>query len=158
MEACRQLDNNVQDTALDSKRLTPCSHTVTPSGNRINDTLRAALSSAGDFFSANSPAQLRASLDAVFSAINAENASGTSPSFSNPTLAAGSLFVQSGFFTNTWEGYVKAYDAKAYLDFLGGTGSEQLSQQSLKHLRRLARRQRRPLPPRLRDRGSSARS
>jgi type IV pilus assembly protein PilY1 len=124
LEACRQLDDNVQDTALDSKRPTPCVHTVSPSGNRINDSLRAALSSAGDFFSANSPAQLRASLDAVFSAINAENASGTSPSFSNPTLAAGSLFVQSGFFTNTWEGYVKAYDAKAYLDFLGGTGSE----------------------------------
>jgi type IV pilus assembly protein PilY1 len=124
LEACRQLDDNVQDTALDSKRITPCTHAVSPSGNRINDTLRAALSSAGDFFSANSPAQLRASLDAVFSAINAENAAGTSPSFSNPTLTAGSLLVQSGFFTNTWEGYVKAYDAKAYLDFLGGSGSE----------------------------------
>lgn len=124
LEACRQLDDNVQDTALDAQRATPCVHTVAPSGNRINDTLRAALSSAGDFFSANSPSQLRASMDAVFSAINAENAAGTSPSFSNPTLTAGSLFVQSGFFTNTWEGYVKAYDAKAYLDFLGGVGLE----------------------------------
>ncbi|MGB3428578.1 MAG: PilC/PilY family type IV pilus protein [Burkholderiaceae bacterium] len=124
LEACRQLDDNAQDATLNPQRPTPCVYTVTPSGNRINDTLRAALSSAGDFFSANSPSQLRASLDAVFSAINAENAAGTSPSFSNSTLSAGSLFVQSGFFTNTWEGYVKAYDAKAYLDFLGGTGSE----------------------------------
>jgi type IV pilus assembly protein PilY1 len=124
LEACRQLDDNAQDTALDSKRPTPCIHTVSPSGNRINDTLRASLSSAGDFFSANSPAQLRASLDAVFSAINAENAAGTSPSFSNPTVAAGSLFIQSGFFTNTWEGYVKAYDTTAYLNFLASGGSE----------------------------------
>ena len=124
LEACRQLDDNAQDTALDSKRPTPCIHTVSPSGNRINDTLRAALSSAGDFFSANSPSQLRASLDAVFSAINAENAAGTSPSFSNPTVSAGSLFIQSGFFTNTWEGYVKAYDAPAYLNFLASGGAE----------------------------------
>jgi len=124
LEACRQLDDNAQDTLLDSQRPSACAHAVTPSGNRINDTLRGALSSAGDFFSANSPTQLRASLDAVFAAINSENAAGTSPSFSNPTLTAGSLLVQSGFFTNTWEGYAKAYDAKAYLDFLGGLGAE----------------------------------
>ena len=126
LEACRQLDDNLSDTALDPQRPAACGHTVSPSGNRINDTLRGALSSAGDFFSANSPGQLRASLDAVFSAINAENAAGTSPSFSNPTLAVGSLLVQSGFFTNTWEGYVQAFDAKAYLDFLGGVGVQPL--------------------------------
>ena len=32
--------------------------------------------------------------------------------------------MQSGFFTATWEGYVTAYDAKAYLGFLGGRNVE----------------------------------
>ena len=123
LEACRQLDDNTADTALDSQRQTACVHSVTPSGNRINDTLRGALAGSGDFFSANSPGQLRASLDAVFAAINAENASGTAPSFSSPNLTAGSLLVQSGFFTNTWEGYVQAFDAKAYVQYLNGVGA-----------------------------------
>lgn len=49
---------------------------------------------------------------------------GVLPSFSASTLADGSLFVQSGFFAATWEGYVTAFDAKAYLGFLGGRGAE----------------------------------
>jgi type IV pilus assembly protein PilY1 len=120
LEACRQLDDNAQDALLNPQRPTPCVYSVTPSGNRINDTLRAGLSSHGDFFSANSPDQLRAALDAVFSAISAENAAGTVPAFSSPSVAAGGLLVQSGFRTNVWDGYMWAYDTKAYLDFLAG--------------------------------------
>jgi type IV pilus assembly protein PilY1 len=116
LEDCRQLDNNVADAAIPGRP--PCTLTVAPSGNRINDTLRAALSSGGDFFSANSPAALRAALDAVFSAINAENASGTAPGLNNSLVGAGNLIVQSGFFTNTWEGYVQAFDQVALLNFL----------------------------------------
>lgn len=124
LEDCRQLDDNTQDSALDAQRPTNCTHTVSPSGNRINDTLRAALSSTGDFFSANSPAQLRNSINAVFAAIISENAAGTAPSFSSSEIGVGKLFVRSGFFTNTWEGYIRAYDSKAYVDFLNGAGTE----------------------------------
>jgi len=120
LEECRQLDNNADDNALPTPN---CTFTHNP-GNRINDTLRAALAGGGDFFSAASPVELRDSLAAVFEAIVAENASGTTPAFSNTTLVAGSVFVRSRFRTNVWDGFVEAYDAQAYLDFLGGTGSE----------------------------------
>jgi type IV pilus assembly protein PilY1 len=46
------------------------------------------------------------------------------PSFSASTLTDDSLFVQSGFVSPAWEGYVTAYDAKAYLGFLGGRNVE----------------------------------
>ena len=49
---------------------------------------------------------------------------GALPSFSASVLADDSLFVQSGFVLATWEGYVSAYDAKAYLGFLAGRSSE----------------------------------
>ena len=120
LEDCRQLDNNADDNALP----TPNCTFVEPAGNRINDTLRAALAGAGDFFSAASPAELRNNLASVFERIIAENAAGTSPSFSNTTLVPGAVFVRSRFRTNVWDGFVEAYDAKAYLDFLGGTGTE----------------------------------
>jgi type IV pilus assembly protein PilY1 len=121
LEDCRQLDDNAADAAIPGRP--PCTLTQTPSGNRINDTLRGSLVSAGDFFSANSPAALRAALEAVFSAISAENAAGTAPGLSSSTVGAGNVIVQSGFFTNTWEGYVQAYDQVALLNFLrfGGT-------------------------------------
>ncbi len=45
-------------------------------------------------------------------------------SFSASVLADDSLFVQSGFVPATWEGYVTAYDAKAYLEFLAGRSGE----------------------------------
>lgn len=120
LEDCRQLDDNVADAAIPSRP--PCTLTVSPSGNRINDTLRGALSSGGDFFSASSPASLRSALDAVFSAINAENSSGTAPGLSSSNVGAGNLIVQSGFFTNTWEGYVQAFDQVALLTFLRSGG------------------------------------
>lgn len=119
LEACRQLDDNADDTALNPS----CGHTVAPSGNRINDTLRAGLTSGGDFFSATSPAALKSSLQAVFAAIGSDNAAGTSPGLSSSTVGAGNLVIQSGFFTNVWDGYVRAFDQVALLTFLtsGGT-------------------------------------
>jgi type IV pilus assembly protein PilY1 len=117
-EACRQLDDNVDDTALNPS----CVHTVAPSGNRINDTLRAGLTSGGDFFSATSPAALKSSLQAVFAAIGSDNAAGTSPGLSSSTVGAGNIIIQSGFFTNTWDGYVRAFDQIQLLTFLTSGG------------------------------------
>jgi len=105
-EACRQLDINAADAAINPG----CTYTVAPSGNRINDTLRAGLASGGDFFSATSPTALKSSLQAVFAAIGSDNAAGTSPGLSSSTIGAGNLIIQSGFFTNVWDGYVRAYD------------------------------------------------
>src|SRR5678815_1673189 len=119
LEPCRQLDDNADDTALSPS----CGHTVAPSGNRINDTLRAALTSGGDFFSATSPAALKSSLQAVFAAIGSDNAAGTSPGLSSSTVGAGNIIIQSGFFTNTWDGYVRAFDQIQLLTFLTSGGS-----------------------------------
>ena len=54
LEDCRQLDDNAADAAIPNRPA--CTLTEVPSGNRINDTLRGALVSGGDFFSAQSPA------------------------------------------------------------------------------------------------------
>ena len=118
-EACRQLDDNADDSVVNPS----CVHTVAPSGNRINDVLRAGLTSGGDFFSATSPGALKSSLQAVFAAIGSDNAAGTSPGLSSSTVGAGNLVIQSGFFTNVWDGYVRAFDQIALLTFLtsGGT-------------------------------------
>ncbi len=118
-EPCRQLDDNADDAVLNGGT---CSYTVAPSGNRINDTLRGGLTSGGDFFSATSPAALKSSLQAVFAAIGADNAAGTSPALSSSTVGAGNLIIQSGFFTNTWDGYVRAFDQQALLTFLTSGG------------------------------------
>ncbi len=116
LEDCRQLDNNAADAAIPGRP--PCALTVAPSGNRINDTLRGSLASGGDFFSAQSPAALRSALEAVFAAISSENAAGTAPGLSSSSVGAGNVIVQSGFLTNTWEGYVNAFDQVALLNFL----------------------------------------
>ncbi|HQR20264.1 MAG TPA: PilC/PilY family type IV pilus protein [Burkholderiaceae bacterium] len=121
LEDCRQLDSNTADAAIPGRP--PCTLTVSPSGNRINDTLRGALVTGGDFFSAQSPAALRSALEAVFSAISAENAAGTAPGLSSSSVGAGNVIVQSGFFTNTWEGYVQAFDQVALLTFLQSGGA-----------------------------------
>ena len=121
LEDCRQLDDNDEDTAVTGGT---CAHVppVSPgSGNRINDTLRGALTSGGDFFSASSAAALKSSLEAVFAAIGSDNAAGTSPGLSSSTVGAGNLIIQSGFFTNTWDGYVKAFDQQALLAELSCT-------------------------------------
>jgi type IV pilus assembly protein PilY1 len=120
LEPCRQLDDNVDDAAINPG----CTYTVAPSGNRINDVLRAGLTSGGDFFSATSPAALKSSLQAVFAAIGSDNAAGTSPGLSSSTVGAGNIIIQSGFFTNTWDGYVRAFDQVALLTFLTSGGMQ----------------------------------
>ena len=118
LEPCRQLDDNADDAVINPG----CAYTVAPSGNRINDTLRAGLTSGGDFFSATSPAALKSSLQAVFAAIGSDNAAGTSPGLSSSTVGAGNIIIQSGFFTNTWDGYVRAFDQIQLLTFLTSGG------------------------------------
>jgi Tfp pilus tip-associated adhesin PilY1 len=100
-------------------------HTVAPSGT-ASTTRCAPAWPAPATYSANSPGSLRNSLAAVFEDLSKEASAGTGVGFSNTTIAAGEMLVQSGFFTNTWEGYVQAVDSKAQLDFLNGVGPQPL--------------------------------
>ena len=65
---------------------------------------------------------MKSSLQAVFAAIGADNAAGTSPGLSSSTVGAGNIIIQSGFFTNTWDGYVRAFDQIQLLTFLTSGG------------------------------------
>jgi type IV pilus assembly protein PilY1 len=124
LEPCRQFDNNARDASLPPPACTPAQHTVSPSGNRINDMLRGSLSGYGDFFAAQSPDQLGEALKAAIAAILAEGAAGSAPAFSSPSVSAGGLLVKSGFRTNVWDGYVYAFDTKEYIRHLAGEIAE----------------------------------
>ena len=108
-EPCRQLDDNADDAALNR---VVRAHGG-PSGNRINDTLRAALTSGGDFFSATSPAGLKVIAASSVCGDWFGHAAGTSPVLSSSTVGAGNLVIQSGFITNMWDGYITRYDQVA---------------------------------------------
>jgi len=116
MTDCRQLDDYAADMAIPNRPT--CALVANSAGNRINDTLRASLATGGDFFSANSPGQLRNAMDSVFKAINAEPSSGTAPALSSGSIAAGNLVVASSFRTDVWDGKVEAFDQVALVDHL----------------------------------------
>ena len=46
---------------------------------------------------------------------------GASLSIPGSTVSDGTLLLESGFVAGSWEGYVKAYDAKSYLRYLAGS-------------------------------------
>lgn len=73
---------------------------------------------------AQSPLFVSASVCGEACGERCEWGAGVLPSLPASTLTADSLLVKSGFFTPAWEGYVTAYDARAYLGFLGGRNVE----------------------------------
>jgi len=89
-------------------------------GNRINDTMRGALMSRGDFYAAASPEQLRASILEALQQILAENASGSALAVTSSNAAAGNLVVQAGFRTDVWDGSLRAVDSLDLVAFLRG--------------------------------------
>ena len=89
-------------------------------GNRINDTMRGALMSRGDFFAAASPQQLRQGIVDALQQILAENASGSALAVSSGSAAAGNLVVQASFRTDVWDGSVRTVDALDLVNFLRG--------------------------------------
>jgi type IV pilus assembly protein PilY1 len=54
----------------------------------------------------------------------ARRAAGTAPGLSGSTVSAGNMFIESGFFVESWEGYLHAYDQVARLESLLGGGAD----------------------------------
>ena len=82
-------------------------------GERINDTMRAALSTRGDFYSANDPDQMRGRIRGVFRAIAQQAFSGTGLGSTNAQLTAGTTLYRASFTTQVWTGNLQAFDAIA---------------------------------------------
>ena len=98
-----------------------------PYGNRTNDTFRAAMVSEGNFYAAANPEQLRSSIKSALQEILADPASGTAPSVSNTSVAAGNLIIESSFRTDIWDGRVQAFDTKELVDWLINGGAKPAS-------------------------------
>ena len=110
------------DVGTEDCRITDTDPACTPGvpGNRINDTMRGALMSRGDFYAASSPQQLRQSILEALQQILAENASGSALAVSSTSASAGNLVIQAGFRTDVWDGSVRAVDSLELVNFLRG--------------------------------------
>lgn len=110
------------DVGVEDCRITDNDATCTANvpGNRINDTMRGALMSRGDFYAAASPQQLRQGIVSALAQIVAENSSGSALGVSSTSAATGNLVVQASFTTDLWEGSVRAVDSLQLVNFLRG--------------------------------------
>ena len=86
---------------------------LTTGGERINDSMRAALSTRGDFYSANDPDQMRGRIRGVFRAIAQQAFSGTGLGSTSAQLTVGTILYRASFTTQIWTGSLQAYDAMA---------------------------------------------
>jgi type IV pilus assembly protein PilY1 len=85
---------------------------------KLNDTLRAALASRGDFFTAQSPTELAASLKKVFSKLGStQGASGTLALSSQVITSVNDLIYEASYDTSNWNGSLRAIGA---LDAIAG--------------------------------------
>jgi type IV pilus assembly protein PilY1 len=82
-------------------------------GERINDSMRAAMATRGDFYSANDPDQMRGRIRGVFRAIAQQAFSGTGLGSTSAQLTAGTTLYRASFTTQVWTGDLKAFDAIA---------------------------------------------
>lgn len=82
-------------------------------GERVNDTMRAALATRGDFYSANDPDMMRGSIRGVFRAIAQQAFSGTGLGATSSQLTIDATLYRASFTTQVWTGNLAAYDAKA---------------------------------------------
>ena len=82
-------------------------------GERVNDTMRAALATRGDFYSANDPDQMRGRVRGVFRAIAQQAFSGTGLGTTSAQLTVGAILYRASFTTQIWTGSLAAYDAMA---------------------------------------------
>lgn len=80
-------------------------------GERINDTMRAALATRGDFYSASDPDQMRRSIRGVFRAIAEQAFSGTGLGSTSAQLTVGTTLYRASFRTQAWTGQLEAFDA-----------------------------------------------
>lgn len=81
---------------------------------RVDDTMRAALASRGDFLAATNVGALAQSISNVFEAIGEREGSGSALAARSSSLRAGDRLYYASFFTNSWIGRVTSFDAIAY--------------------------------------------
>ena len=89
-----------------------------PYDNRkIDDTMRAALASRGDFFSAQSPVELADSLRRVFNSIGSSKGSSTSIAVSTSVITdANDSIFEAGYNTTGWAGTLRSISALGQLE------------------------------------------
>lgn len=88
-------------------------------GRKIDDTMRAALASRGDFFSALSPVELADSLRTVFNSIGSSKGSSTSIAVSTSVITdANDSIFEAGYNTTGWAGSLRAISALGQLQGL----------------------------------------
>jgi len=95
--------------------LVDTSSSLITGGERINDTMRAAMATRGDFYSANDPDMMRGSIRGVFRAIAQQAFSGTSLGSTSAQLTIDTTLYRASFTTQVWSGHLAAYDAKALI-------------------------------------------
>ena len=86
---------------------------LTTGGERINDSMRAALATRGDFYSANDPDQMRGRIRGVFRAIAEAPFSGTGLGSTNANLTVGSRLVSRVVHDAGLDRQLLAFDAIA---------------------------------------------
>jgi type IV pilus assembly protein PilY1 len=91
----------------------------TNDSNKINDALRAALASRGDFFTAQNPAQLAAALKKVFARLGSTRGASSTIALSNQVITSTTdLIFESSYDSGDWNGNLRAISA---LDAISGT-------------------------------------
>jgi type IV pilus assembly protein PilY1 len=91
----------------------------TNDNNKVDDALRAALISRGDFFTAQNPAQLAAALKKVFARLGATRGASGTIALSNQVITSSTdLIYESSYDSGDWNGSLRAISA---LDAIAGT-------------------------------------
>jgi type IV pilus assembly protein PilY1 len=84
--------------------------------NKVDDSLRAALNSRGDFFAAQTPAELGAALKKVFDRVGSSVGSSTAIAVStNIVTSTSDLVYEAGYSSETWNGSLNALSAQGIL-------------------------------------------
>jgi type IV pilus assembly protein PilY1 len=116
MEDCRIVDENA---AAENKAVgcTVFDAGVTY-GNRINDTMRAALVSGGEFYAAADANKLRQGILESLASFLKDPSAGVAPSISSSYVTPTGMVVQATFRTDVWDGEVMAFDSVKLLGAL----------------------------------------
>jgi type IV pilus assembly protein PilY1 len=111
--------NPLTITDRDAPPLQPVDCAYDPLNNRsgcgrVDDTMRAAMASRGDFLAATDVGRLSQGVASAFTAIGAIEGSGTALTGRSGTLRTGERLFAAIFRTNVWTGRVQSFDAAEY--------------------------------------------
>jgi type IV pilus assembly protein PilY1 len=84
-------------------------NTIITGGNRVNDNLRAALASRGNFYAAADTGELRTSILAAFSEIEKRQGSAGGVAVTGPAITGATQVYFPSYTTGSWSGALRAY-------------------------------------------------